>query len=148
MSPKNLALGRPCRQSSVYDGLGASVAVDGDRSGDHYRKCSCTQQDPQGWWEVDLGELVHVQQVKVKCVGALGALGWDDVARREARSVEVLVGGWGGLLCATAVAFVPLVCAVSLRCCLCTYVCDMLLCGVFQTNTCVSLDTIRALLLT
>ena len=65
VSPKNLALRRPSRQSSVYDGLGAGVAVDGDRSGDHYRKCSCTQQDPQGWWEVDLGQLVHVQQVKV-----------------------------------------------------------------------------------
>lgn len=74
MSPKNLAIGRPSRQSSVYDGLGAGVAVDGDRSGDNYRKCSCTQQDPQGWWEVDLGQLVHVQQVKVsEC--------WRDVVR-------------------------------------------------------------------
>ncbi|CAN0584498.1 unnamed protein product, partial [Ectocarpus sp. 12 AP-2014] len=53
---KNLAIGRPSRQSSVYDGLSAGMAVDGDRSGDHYRKCSCTQQDPQGWWEVDLGQ--------------------------------------------------------------------------------------------
>ncbi|CAM9489261.1 unnamed protein product [Hapterophycus canaliculatus] len=64
-SPKNLAIGRPSRQSSVYDDLGAGVAVDGDRSGDNYRKCNCTQQDPQGWWEVDLGQLVHVHQVKV-----------------------------------------------------------------------------------
>ncbi|CAN0273071.1 unnamed protein product [Ectocarpus sp. 12 AP-2014] len=65
VSPKNLAIGRPSRQSSVYDGLSAGMAVDGDRSGDHYRKCSCTQQDPQGWWEVDLGQLVHVHQVKI-----------------------------------------------------------------------------------
>ncbi|CAM9176283.1 unnamed protein product [Pylaiella littoralis] len=65
VSPKNLAIGRPSRQSSVYDGLNAGLAVDGDRSGNHYRKCSCTQQDPQGWWEVDLGQLVHVHQVKV-----------------------------------------------------------------------------------
>lgn len=65
VSPKNLAIGRPSRQSSMYDGLSAGMAVDGDRSGDHYRKCSCTQQDPQGWWEVDLGQLVHVHQVKV-----------------------------------------------------------------------------------
>ncbi|CAB1098782.1 unnamed protein product [Ectocarpus sp. CCAP 1310/34] len=64
VSPTNLAIGRPSRQSSVYDGLSAAMAVDGERSGDHYRKCSCTQQDPQGWWEVDLGQLVHVHQVK------------------------------------------------------------------------------------
>lgn len=65
VSPKNLALGRPARQSSVYDSLSAGIAVDGDRSGDDYRKCNCTQQDPQGWWEVDLGEVVHIHQVKV-----------------------------------------------------------------------------------
>lgn len=63
--PKNLALGCSARQSSVYDGLGAEIVVDGDRSGDDPRRCNCTQQDPQGWWEVDLGELVHVHQVKV-----------------------------------------------------------------------------------
>lgn len=63
--PKNLALGCSTRQSSVYDGLGAEIVVDGDRSGDDPRRCNCTQQDPQGWWEVDLGELVHVHQVKV-----------------------------------------------------------------------------------
>ena len=65
VSPKNLSLGCPSRQSSVYDSLQAGMAVDGDRSGDSYRKCNCTQQDPQGWWEVDLGQLVHVHQVKV-----------------------------------------------------------------------------------
>ncbi|CAN0333739.1 unnamed protein product, partial [Laminaria digitata] len=65
VSPKNLSLGCPSRQSSVYDSLQAGMAVDGDRSGDSYRKCNCTQQDPQGWWEVDLGQLVHVHQVKI-----------------------------------------------------------------------------------
>lgn len=65
VNPKNLALGRASRQSSEYDGLGASLAVDGDHAGDHYRKCNCTQQDPQGWWEVDLGQLVHIHKVKV-----------------------------------------------------------------------------------
>lgn len=64
-SPKNLALNRPARQSSVYDNLEAAIVVDGDCSGDDSRKCNCTQQDPQGWWEVDLGELAHVHQVKV-----------------------------------------------------------------------------------
>lgn len=63
-SPKNLAAGCPARQSSVYDDLGAGIAVDGDVSGNESRKCSCTQQDPQGWWEVDLGELVYIHQVK------------------------------------------------------------------------------------
>ena len=63
--PTNLALGRPTRQSSVYDNLGSEIAVDGDRSGDSYRKCSCTQQDPQGWWEVDMGRLVNLHEVKV-----------------------------------------------------------------------------------
>lgn len=66
VSPTNLALGCATRQSSVYDGLGAGVAVDGNRCGDDYRKCNCTQQDPQGWWEVDLGRLVHVHEIKVR----------------------------------------------------------------------------------
>lgn len=70
VNPKNLALGRASRQSSEYDGLGASLAVDGDHSGDHYRKCNCTQQDPQGWWEVDLGQLVHIHKVKVVSLSA------------------------------------------------------------------------------
>lgn len=65
MSPKNLAVGCPARQSSVYDDLGPDIVVDGDTSGNDARKCNCTQQDPQGWWEVDLGQLVHVHQVKV-----------------------------------------------------------------------------------
>lgn len=94
MSPKNLALGRPSRQSSIYDGLGAGVAVDGDRSGDHYRKCSCTQQDPQGWWEVDLGQLVHVQQVKVRVPAG--------VTRRECGGDVLLCGRPGrGCCCPT-----------------------------------------------
>ncbi|CAM9777928.1 unnamed protein product, partial [Discosporangium mesarthrocarpum] len=63
--PKNLALGQPARQSSVYDNQGASIVVDGDRSGDGPKKCNCTQQDPQGWWEVDLGDLAHITEVKV-----------------------------------------------------------------------------------
>lgn len=65
MSPKNLALGRPARQSSVYDDLGADIVLDGDTSSDGPRKCNCTQQDPQAWWEVDLGHMVHVYHVKV-----------------------------------------------------------------------------------
>ncbi|CAM9760364.1 unnamed protein product, partial [Phaeothamnion confervicola] len=53
--PQNLARGRPCRQSSVYDNRDASAAVDGDCGGGGAHRCTCTQQDPQAWWEVDLG---------------------------------------------------------------------------------------------
>jgi hypothetical protein len=52
--PDNLALGKAARQSSIYCGSSADTAVNGDASGDGQRVCTCTQQDPQAWWEVSI----------------------------------------------------------------------------------------------
>jgi hypothetical protein len=52
--PDNLALGKAARQSSIYCGSSADTAVNGDTSGDGQRVCTCTQQDPQAWWEVSV----------------------------------------------------------------------------------------------
>ena len=54
--PRNLALGKPARQSSCYGGLDAHLGVDGNNDGSNPQYCMSTQQDPQAWWEVDLGE--------------------------------------------------------------------------------------------
>lgn len=63
--PANLALNKAARQSSVYGGLDARLAVDGICDGSRSKNCASTQQDPQAWWEVDLGEFVTVTCVKV-----------------------------------------------------------------------------------
>ena len=63
--PGNLALGRPARQSSCYGGLDAHVGVDGNTDGGDPRCCTSTQQDPQAWWEVDLGDFATLHMVKI-----------------------------------------------------------------------------------
>ncbi|XP_074611757.1 receptor-type tyrosine-protein phosphatase S-like isoform X2 [Acropora palmata] len=60
----NLALNQPASQASVYDGKGASLAVDGNKNTD-FSQGSCihtnTQKDP--WWRVDLGASHPVAEV-------------------------------------------------------------------------------------
>ena len=63
--PRNLALGQACRQSSTYSGRDAGVAVNGDIDGFGMKKCTCTQQDAQGWWEVDLGAYATIDEVRI-----------------------------------------------------------------------------------
>ena len=63
--PRNLALGKPARQSSCYGGLDAHLGVDGNNDGSNPQYCMSTQQDPQAWWEVDLGEFAVIDTVKI-----------------------------------------------------------------------------------
>ena len=52
--PANIALGKPAKQSSIYGGLDAHLAVDGNCDGSSGKYCASTQQDAQAWWQVDL----------------------------------------------------------------------------------------------
>ncbi|CAM9366350.1 unnamed protein product, partial [Chrysoparadoxa australica] len=65
LRPLNLALGKSARQSSIYDNLGADIVVDGDTTGNHPKRCNSTQQDPQGWWEVDLQEQAQIHEIRL-----------------------------------------------------------------------------------
>lgn len=64
----NIALGKPARQSSTAEsGVAlASRAVDGNTSGDYgLGSVSHTNFEPSPWWEVDLGELVIAEEVRI-----------------------------------------------------------------------------------
>ena len=65
IEPTNLALGKLTAQSSVYNGLGPSTAVNGNRSGNGTKFITHTQSDAQAWWEVDLDKLAVVEKIKV-----------------------------------------------------------------------------------
>ncbi len=65
IEPTNLALGKAAAQSSVYDGLGPGKAVNGDRCGDGVKHIIHTQFDSQAWWEVDLGKMAVIEEIKV-----------------------------------------------------------------------------------
>ncbi|XP_067026815.1 uncharacterized protein [Acropora muricata] len=62
----NLALNQPATQASVFDGKGASLAVDGNKNRD-FSQGSCIhtlmQNDP--WWRVDLGASLPVAEVVI-----------------------------------------------------------------------------------
>ena len=62
----DLALNQPATQASVFDGKGASLAVDGNKNRD-FSQGSCvhtnSQKDP--WWRVDLGESLPVAEVVI-----------------------------------------------------------------------------------
>jgi len=64
-APENLALGRHSEQSSVYNGLDAYLAVDGNTDGDDPNFCMSTQCEAQAWWEVDLGGYCVLHSVKL-----------------------------------------------------------------------------------
>jgi hypothetical protein len=63
--PVNLALGKPAAQSTVYNGLDAFQAVDGNVDGSDASTCTSTFSESQPWWEVDLGDYASIQTVKV-----------------------------------------------------------------------------------
>ena len=65
----NLALNKPATQSSTLQGSGgalASLAVDGNASGNWLDySVTATNNDPQAWWQVDLGAPQVIQSVEV-----------------------------------------------------------------------------------
>jgi len=63
--PSNIALFKPVKMSSVYGGLDAEIAVDGNTDGHNPKTCISTQQDAQAWFEVDLGAEAAVQTIRV-----------------------------------------------------------------------------------
>ena len=77
--PVNIALGRNAQMSSVYNGRGAYLAVDGNLDGDMEEFCCSTQSESQPWFEIDLGEFAIIQTVKI----------WN---RNESRLIRPLTG--------------------------------------------------------
>ena len=65
MAPSNLALGKMCVQSSMYSGLHAGNAVNGNRSGEGTAHICHTQFDECAWWEVDLGKMAIIEDIRV-----------------------------------------------------------------------------------
>ncbi len=67
MLPKNLAQSRKARakQSSVYNSRTADIAINGECSGDGESMCVHTQVDAQPYWEVDLGRLCRIEEVRL-----------------------------------------------------------------------------------
>jgi len=62
---KNLALGAYAQQSSVYSGLDAHLAVDGNTEGQDSSCCISTLREGQPWWQVDLGQYSVIQTIKI-----------------------------------------------------------------------------------
>jgi hypothetical protein len=62
----NLARGKQARQSSTGYGGDAGRAVDGNTSGDiSANSVSLTNNQPQDWWEVDLGAIYNIGLIKI-----------------------------------------------------------------------------------
>lgn len=58
----NVAAGKSATQSSTWSGIQASLAVDGNTSGNYF---SHTNYDPQAWWQVDLGAVYQIPQINI-----------------------------------------------------------------------------------
>ncbi|XP_069128413.1 multiple epidermal growth factor-like domains protein 10 [Argopecten irradians] len=70
VSRRNLAYGKPTRQSTTYSIYGAYKAVDGVISKDFEPPGSCTHTDPNGrhpeaWWQVDLGTVQLIRTINI-----------------------------------------------------------------------------------
>ncbi len=63
----NVALGKPARQSSVFEGWPvANLANDGNTNAHYgYGSVTATNVDLGAWWEVDLGEVYEVSEVVI-----------------------------------------------------------------------------------
>lgn len=61
----NIAEGCLAEQSSTYDGREADTALNGSTDGSGLKKVTSTQQDPQAWWEVDLGRFAIIDEVRI-----------------------------------------------------------------------------------
>ena len=66
-SPENLALNKSASQSSTYGNGVASLATDGIQNGTSPWSADLAHStnEAQPWWEVDLGGLSNIQQVKI-----------------------------------------------------------------------------------
>ena len=65
-TPTNVALGKTATQSSDYLTYEASKAVDGNTDGDlNNGSVSHTDNSGEKWWEVDLGELYFIDDIKI-----------------------------------------------------------------------------------
>lgn len=67
-NPENLALRKPAIQSSTADSgeSVAGLAVDGNTSGNYSDKSiSHTNLEQNPWWEVDLGEICKIKEIKI-----------------------------------------------------------------------------------
>jgi hypothetical protein len=66
-SVENLARGKQARQSSTGYGGDAGRAVDGNTSGEYFsaNSVSHTNNQPQEWWEVDLGAIYNIGLIKI-----------------------------------------------------------------------------------
>lgn len=56
----NLALGKPCQQSSTYSGYIASKAVDNDT-----KTSSHTSGNTSEWWQVDLERPYYIKNILI-----------------------------------------------------------------------------------
>ena len=63
--PLNIARGKEARQSSTYSGRHADTAINGVINGHGLKKCSCTHQDAQPWWDLDLSNFAHIEEIKI-----------------------------------------------------------------------------------
>ncbi len=63
----NLALNRPASQSGTQQSGSASRAVDGNTNGNFWNgsSVSLTNWQGQAWWEVDLGQVSQIEEIKI-----------------------------------------------------------------------------------
>ncbi|KUF84824.1 E3 ubiquitin-protein ligase HERC6 [Phytophthora nicotianae] len=64
VEPYNLALGKICRQISIYNEQGPQLAVNGDIEG-ALATCTHTQMEDKPWWEVDLGQPAVIEKIRL-----------------------------------------------------------------------------------
>ena len=67
-APRNLALGRPCRLSSLYkdsQGLSANNAVDGNTDGSNVSGLAHSQFEANPFFDVDLGSSMHITSIRL-----------------------------------------------------------------------------------
>ena len=63
---RNVALGKPAKQSSVYGRGNASRAVDGNENSSWVgRSITHTGKDKNAWWQVDLGKGYQIDKIVI-----------------------------------------------------------------------------------
>ena len=63
---KNLALGKPATQSTLYDNGSPSKAVDGNGNNDfNAGYCTHTKDSKGNWWQVDLEAVYDIRDVVI-----------------------------------------------------------------------------------
>lgn len=61
----NISVGKKAYQSSTYNMREAMYAINGKKDGNGVNKSSCTQQESQPWWEIDLGKIAIIDKIVV-----------------------------------------------------------------------------------